>query len=978
MGEGAFSLQNERLSVEFEMSGMGPRMTAVTVLATDRTCRFGNVQEIGLAVVPPERVHDPELVPRYRMQDEYCYVAGSLQREGTSVDFVLTNEQLQARTAYELAPGTTVLRKTVTCTAGENAVYVAGVMPWNLRPLGVSALLPKPGATGQPMVFADEQGGYFLTLESPLVRNILSQDGHVQIEYRPGYRLSPGESREVASSAIGFFECNSESSDRKIEAARQSFFAYVAEQVKPDIPCPVKFTTWGPWMGQARADRVLETMDDMARVGTDIFHFDAGWQQPEYPYSKCLPAVRDADDETWDRRMTQAERLPDGLLPIAHAARERGMVLSLWFDGAGSVFVREGDEWAALDKDGEAIRVKSWEGRYGELPVQGLTSPEYAGALSEFVRRMRECYSLGGVMFDNVRIVQDYSANHDCLAGGWNAPEMGLRTLTGIFDEAFAQKPGIYRFLCQGSSWPWALKHATHIHAGDPGTEGTMAEASATDYPARALAYERYLAWLRHYDNFVPPWGIKGDIAGWSVQQKSPIPINLEHTGQLIPSGEGWTVNMFTCFATTAVRDIRFSFRQMPEFDKKVLKEWLAWDRQRTHFIFNCRPLLREASADADLGVVGTSHVGRGRGVIYLFNRSFDLAEATVTLDEQAGFCPEDKDLAANIVYPMKASLGSGPVSYGQTINVPIIGKDCLVIEVGLEKPDEPASYDEYERTAQSVIRSFDTVFLSSPGELLEAVAHDPVRLETGSSPRDRRLAAQILESIGAYAGNRPRMDHATRVRPDKAGCRIIVGSHEGLADHPEVGRHFRETLYNRYVEWDGRLISAPMVSELPGGKARTFCLVAPRPEQLARLAIDLVARITEGSVEIAGSEASTGQGPEREINFAVRVPPGRPVLRFKPVVRQRGHVPVPGDLEIIRFEIRTGDEQGRALLWREDIPPFCGPQWWDDRVISLAEFAGRDITVHLSAAHVDGRSHPQVAIGYEGVSVLELRNALP
>ena len=114
----------------------------------------------------------------------------------------------------------------------------------------------------------------------------------------------------------------------------------------------------------------------------------------------------------------------------------------------------------------------------------------------------------------------------------------------------------------------------------------------------------------------------------------------------LIPSGEGWTQNMFTCFATTAVRDVRFSFRQMPAFDKDILRQWLAWDRKRTRFVLNCRPLSRQGT-DPNDGVSGYSHVADGRGVIYLFNSSFSLAEAKVTLDENVGFSPADRDLRA-------------------------------------------------------------------------------------------------------------------------------------------------------------------------------------------------------------------------------------------------------------------------------------------------------------------------------------------
>ncbi|UCD27766.1 MAG: hypothetical protein JSV03_11755, partial [Planctomycetota bacterium] len=76
----------------------------------------------------------------------------------------------------------------------------------------------------------------------------------------------------------------------------------------------------------------------------------------------------------------------------------------------------------------------------------------------------------------------------------------------------------------------------------------------------------------------------------------------------------------------------------------------------------------------------------------------------------------------------------------------------------------------------------------------------------------------------------------------------------------------------------------------------------------------------------------------------------------------------------MIRFEIHAEEKDQRMLLWSEDIPPFCGPQWWEDRLISLADFAGRNVTLHLKAEHIDGRSNSQITIGFENVSLLDLQ----
>lgn len=974
----AVKLVNEHLEVRFEDRGSGLRLDAIKDLAREETYRFEASEEIALALLLPSAIHDPDVQARYEFQDRFQLVSAVVSPGGTGLALRFRHARLTAEVRYELQPDDAVLRKTITCTAGDRGVYVARLTHWMVKLQGFQRSWPPNGATGQPAVFFAERGGCFVTLEWPGAR-IASLEGDLRIGFRPGYAMEAGETRQLAAGSIGFFGTRGESAEEKIDQARQAFFRHVTRRVNPQVPFPVKFTTWGPWLGQARADRILEVLDDLEYVGVDLFHFDAGWQNPDFPYSKRLPQVRDADDATWDRVMTQPERLPDGLLPILDEVRRRGMKLSLWFDACGNVFVREGETWAIRDREGNAVSSATWESRWPTAPRQSLASP-YGDRLEEFVLEMVERYDLGGMLFDNQHYTPDYSTEHESLASGVDSQDVQLRRILRIFDEADRRRPGIYRFSCRNTSWPWALLHATHIHAGDPGTSKSMQVAAATDHPARAMAFERRLAWQRHYDHFVPPWGIKGDVAGWSVQQKSPIPINLKHTGLLIPTGEGWTQNMFTCFATTAVRDIRFSFAQMPAFDREILREWLAWDRRRSRFIFHCRPFL-QAGDDPNRGVDGYSHVGRGRGVIYLFNRSFKPETAEFSLDEHVGFRPEDRSLAAHLVYPTRARLERERLSYGETLRVPLIGKDCAVVEVGLEEPREPSPYSDYVEALGQVRRSYETIFLISPEAVFDAARQGPVRLEIGPSPRDRRLAGQILETIGAATGRRITVDECVAVTRGESRCRLIIGSIEGLLEHEEIGDRFREVFYGRYVSWEGKLYSASLAAELPGPGPPTYCLIAPRPEQLARLSIDLTEALLEGAETLA--EPPLPEGAWSAYSFTVDVPPGKPMLRFEPVVRQFRHLALPGDLEMVRFQIHAEHDGERSLVWQEDIPPFAavgrgpvpssfgGMQWWRDRVVSIADLAGKHVTFHFSAVPIDGRTHPQLEIGYAAVTIV-------
>ena len=971
-------LANKHLAVRFEDRGDGLRLAVVEDLARGGAYRLERSEEIAILTLPPSSIHDPDVAMRYTFQNGFELRAVDVAPDRAGMVLRFRHPMLEVQVAYELDPDVPELRKTTTCTAGARGAYVAAITHWMFKLDGPERSWPRKATQGQPAVFLTPSGGCFVTLEWPR-SSIVSDEGDLRVAYRPGYALAPGETHEIAAGTIGLFGTSGGSEEQRIDDARQAFFRHVARRVKPQVPFPLKFTTWGPWLGQARADRILQILDDLEYLGADLFHFDAGWQHPDYPYSKRLPQARDADDETWDRMMTQPERLPDGLLPIVREAKRRGMKVSLWFDACGNVFLREGDAWAIRDREGQPVVSRMWEGRWPEAPRQSLASA-YGDRLEEFVLQMLDRYDLGGVMFDNHHYTPDYSTEHACLANGFDSEDVQLRRILRIFEEVERRRPGIYRFYCLNASWPWALLHATHIHAGDPGMSSSMQLANETDHPARAMAFERRLAWQRHYDRFVPPWGIKGDVAGWSVQQKSPIPINLEHTGLLIPTGEGWTQNMFTCFATTAVRDVRFSFEQMPRFDRDILREWLAWDRKRSRFIFHCRPVL-QGGDDPNRGIDGYSHVGGGRGVIYLFNRSFEPAEAELVLDERAGLRPEDQELSAYLVYPMKCRLPDGAVSHGQTLRLPLVGKDCAVVEVGLEPPGDANPYDEYVELAGKVRRSYETLFPATPGAVFEAAERGPVRVEIGPSPRDRRLAAQVLETIGAATGRRLTVDECASVAPGDAACRLIIGSIEGLAEHREIGDRFRRMLYNVYVAWDDKLYSAPLVAQLDAAGPPTYCLIAPRPEQLARLSIDLTVRLLEGAKTLVEPEV-----PEpvwQAHSFELEVPPGRPALRFHPVVRQFGHVPLPGDLAMIRFQIEVEQAGKRRTIWAEEIPPFAAPgrgpvptsfggmQWWRDRVISIADLAGKRVQFHVSASPADGRRHPQLEIGYDRLAVV-------
>ncbi len=962
-------IENEVLSVRFEYSKTGPRLASVGHKLTGDSYTFSDSNQFSLAALRPDAIHDLQVKVDYALPESFRFRNETIPEDGGSAVFHFSHDMLHVDVRYELQSEKAVLLKTITCTADERSAYVAGVRHWALDSPGVKLAWPaKSGAFGQPVVLLKPASGCLLTLEWPRAQ-VIEDAGAIRIEYRPGFSLAAGEPFEVSRGSMVFFGKQANEEKTTLETARRAFYTHVADRVRPDLPFPVKFTTWGPWLTSTRADRILQVVDDLKYIGTDLLHFDAGWLWPDRPYSTRLPNVVGAEDRGWDMALTNPIRLPNGMLPIVEAAKDRNMKLSVWMDSLCSRYVREAEQWAILNKDGKPYYTRMVPD-LPDAPVQSLTS-EYGTRLKTFVHQALDRYDLGGIMFDFHRYMPDYSTEHDSLANGWDSIDKQLRRMVEIYDACDKRRPGIYRFYCNARPWPWMLLHATHIHARDPGTTPHMRLAMKTDHPARALAFERRLAWQDHYDNFVPPWGIKGDIAGWSMQQKSAIPANLKHTGLLIPSGEGWTQNMFTCFATTAVRDIRFSFAQMPQFDKDVLKQWLAWDSKRTKYVLNCRPLFRPGK-NPNEGIMGYSHVGSGEGVIYLFNSSFDAAAAEVLLDESAGFRPIDNNLSAYMVYPAKAPVSSGEVSYGDRLSVSVIGKDCVVIEVGLERPKNLDSYAIYQSLTRSVRRSFKPVYMTPIEEIVKAAAKGLLKVDVGESPRDRVLARQILEVLGAEKGEKLSLDECEALAAAKAGARLIVGTNEGLSAHSEVGGKFRQMLYNQYIQWAEELISAPLVAKLGGGETPTYCLIAPRPEQLAELAKDMASKFVRRR---QADRKKDQPGAASDVTFSVTVPScGKPTLSFKPVIKRKYRRPLPGDLKMIRFEVHAEYNGGKRLLWSREIPPFVSSAepWWRERFVPIPDLAGEEVTFHLTSKFTDNRTGVDMTFGFSDVAILK------
>jgi len=83
----------------------------------------------------------------------------------------------------------------------------------------------------------------------------------------------------------------------------------------------------------------------------------------------------------------------------------------------------------------------------------------------------------------------------------------------------------------------------------------------------------------------------------------------------------------------------------------------------------------------------------------------------------------------------------------------------------------------------------------------------------------------------------------------------------------------------------------------------------------------------------------------------------------------------LPDTLEPVHFEIEAETSGETMTIWTEEIPPFCSAhnaKWWKDRVVSLEDFAGREVKLNFVARHRSGPGHPNFLFGFKRISILE------
>ena len=183
------------------------------------------------------------------------------------------------------------------------------------------------------------------------------------------------------------------------EALCRSYFRHVNN-------CPGLVTmsnTWGDCNGRERVcesfiDREIDAAHD---IGVDIVQIDDGWQQAW----TIFPRTWDDDgllfdEESWKHN---AERFPNGIMPLTQKARELGVKIGVWFvPSSRHCFER-------LEKDKEVLTklYNEFGVRFVKLDLYQAVSKVHT---DKFLELLRHIHSLG----DDITVQMDVT-RHDRL-----------------------------------------------------------------------------------------------------------------------------------------------------------------------------------------------------------------------------------------------------------------------------------------------------------------------------------------------------------------------------------------------------------------------------------------------------------------------------------------------------------------------------------------------------------------------------------
>ena len=152
------------------------------------------------------------------------------------------------------------------------------------------------------------------------------------------FRLHPGEKVRSPRMLLLFWEGDAAESNAQF---RQLIYKHYAARRNGKIPVPIlfcntAFTRGGGWLNECNAENQISLIKAYAPLGLEALLTDAGWFEGGWP----------AGAGNWTPRK---DAYPNGMSPVAAAAKENGMIYGLWFEPeravAGTWMHKNHPEW---------------------------------------------------------------------------------------------------------------------------------------------------------------------------------------------------------------------------------------------------------------------------------------------------------------------------------------------------------------------------------------------------------------------------------------------------------------------------------------------------------------------------------------------------------------------------------------------------------------------------------------------------------
>ncbi len=159
------------------------------------------------------------------------------------------------------------------------------------------------------------------------------------------FLLHPGE--RVRSPRILMFSWDGDTYESNAQFRQFIYKHYAAKRngkdLLPLLFCNTAFTRDGVWLNECNAENQISLIEAYAPLGLEALITDAGWYEGGWPNGVG----------TWTPRK---DAYPDGMGPVAQAAKDHGMVYGLWFEpervAKGSWIYEYHPEWLLSSANG--------------------------------------------------------------------------------------------------------------------------------------------------------------------------------------------------------------------------------------------------------------------------------------------------------------------------------------------------------------------------------------------------------------------------------------------------------------------------------------------------------------------------------------------------------------------------------------------------------------------------------------------------